>query len=199
MSVPGSPSATRQPDGIARKNTSALIQPDDFESLFTNTELRQQLGTLAYPANATTVSVVPRQTRYQTPPVVRNTENKWYLDLPSLHLPKTVCVQPYIESSSPLFLTTSQNSSLATLGSYHYHGSLHLELRIALSQSSTRFLLAYALKLHLLSHPLLVCTHFLLPLVTSLTLLSLLMSHFTTARHLSRKSPKMTDSSPTPS
>lgn len=80
MSVPGSPSATRQPDGIARKNTSALIQPDDFESLFTNTELRQQLGTLAYPANATSVSVVPRQTRYQTAPVVRKTRNKWYLD-----------------------------------------------------------------------------------------------------------------------
>lgn len=79
MSVPGSPSATRQPDGIARKNTSALIQPDDFESLFTNTELRQQLGTLAYPANATSVSVVPRQTRYQTPPVVRKIENNWYL------------------------------------------------------------------------------------------------------------------------
>lgn len=76
MSVSGGGLAPKQSPGIARKNTSALISADDFEVLFSGAELVQQLGGLAYPVQATSISVVPRKTRYQTPYVLPDSELK---------------------------------------------------------------------------------------------------------------------------
>ena len=73
MSAPGSGLVPKQPEGIARKNTSALIVADDFEVLFSGAELHQQLGALAYPSQSTSISAVPKKTRYQTTYVVCKT------------------------------------------------------------------------------------------------------------------------------
>lgn len=72
MAAPAESGTPAAPPGITRKNTSAFVQADDFESLFTKNELLQQLGPLAYPPQATSIAVIPRKTRYQTAPVVRN-------------------------------------------------------------------------------------------------------------------------------
>lgn len=73
MSSPrASPGAPPSP-GIVRKNTSALIQVDNFESQFADPALRQQLDTLAYPLASTSLVTIPKKTRYQKQPVVRDT------------------------------------------------------------------------------------------------------------------------------